>query len=94
METVRKFKRMGLWDFIELMEANCYDCHDKELYFTYLDELRMRKIESISEGGNYKLISLAKELEEEFQKEVKANNDFVSESELNDFDFIIKEICH
>ena len=85
---------MSLWDFIELMEQNCYASKSKDTYFIYLNELRMRKIESISEGGNYKLISLAKELHREFEKEISNNKEFVNEEELNEFEFIIKEICH
>lgn len=83
---------MGLWDFIELMETNCYSSSDKEVYFLYLDELRMRKIESISEGGNYKLKSLAHELVQHFQKEIQKDSQFVSDSEIENFNFIVKEI--
>ncbi|MBK24771.1 MAG: hypothetical protein CME70_12305 [Halobacteriovorax sp.] len=94
MRTVRKFKKMGLWDFIDLMKENCFGCADKETYFTYLDELRMRRIESISEGGNYKLASLAKELKLELEKEREKNSNFLKEEELKEFDFIVEEICH
>ncbi len=85
---------MSLWDFIELMEQNCYQSGDKDAYFLYLDELRMRKIESVSEGGNYKLKSLATELNEKFLEEVEKNPSFVLESEMNDFEFIVKEITY
>lgn len=92
METIRRFKTMSLWDFIELMEGNCYGSGDKEVYFTYLDELRMRRIESISEGGNYKLASLAKELKSELEKDIQKNSSLLSDEELKEFNFIIEEI--
>ncbi len=94
MRTVRKFKKMGLWDFIELLETNCFASGDKETYFTYLDEIRMRRIESISEGGNYKLASLAKELKSEIDKELEKKSDFLDSEELKEIEFIIEEICH
>ncbi|MFT6067830.1 MAG: hypothetical protein ACJAT2_001173 [Bacteriovoracaceae bacterium] len=92
METIRRFKKMSLWDFIELMEANCYNSGDKDTYFLYLDELRMRKIESVSEGGNYKLKSLALELKEKFLEEVKKSPGFALEEEMKDLEFIVNEI--
>jgi hypothetical protein len=92
METIRRFKKMSLWDFIELMEKNCYCSGDKDSYFLYLDELRMRKIESVSEGGNYKLKSLANELNDQFTLELKKNPSFVLEAEKKDFDYIVSEI--
>ncbi len=92
METIRQFKKMSLWDFIELMERNCYESGDKDSYFLYLDELRMRKIESVSEGGNYKLQSLARELRDQLRAEVEKNPEFITEADQNDFEFIVKEI--
>lgn len=92
METIRRFKKMSLWDFIELMEKNCYGSGDKENYFLYLDELRMRKIESVSEGGNYKLKSLAIEMHNKFLEEVEKNPSFVDPLEKKDFEFIVNEI--
>ena len=94
MEVIREFKKMSLWDFIDLMQENCFSSGKVEIYFLYLDELRLRKIESISEGGNFKLISLAKELKSEFTKDLEKNAGFANESELTDFNFIIEEICH
>lgn len=92
METIRRFKKMSLWDFIELMEKNCYDSAEKDTYFLYLDELRMRRIESISEGGNYKISSLAKELHQKFNKEIEKNPDFVTDEEKGQFEFIVDEL--
>lgn len=92
METIRAFKKMSLWDFINLMQKNCFLSGKVENYFLYLDELRMRKVESISEGGNFKLISLASELKAEFEKELVKKNDFASKKEVTDFNFTIEEI--
>jgi hypothetical protein len=92
METIRQFKKMSLWDFIELMERNCYESGAKATDFLDLAELRMRKIEAVSEGGNYKLQSLARELRDQLRAEVEKNPEFITEADQNDFEFIVKEI--
>lgn len=90
MEIIRQFKKMNLWDFIELMQSNCLNCGEAKTYFMYLDEIKMRRIESISEGGNHKLKNLALELLESFQNEISKNPDFCSEAELNEFQYIVE----
>ena len=90
METIRHFKKMSLWDFIELLEKKCLNSGDKEQYFIYLDEIKMRRIESISEGGNLKLKSLAKNLLLEFRNELVKNQSFCESKELEDFEYIVE----
>lgn len=90
LETIRHFKKMSLWDFIELLENNCLGCHKAETYFIYLDEVKMRRIESISEGGNLKLKKLAEQLLTEFKKEKDANEQFCSDKELQDFQYTVQ----
>lgn len=91
MDTIRQFKKMSLWDFIELMESQCFGCAKSATYFMYLDEIKMRRIESISEGGNFKLRSLALQLLEEFQKELGRDPSFASSEELSSFTTIAKK---
>ncbi len=91
MDIVRQFKKMSLWDFIDLMESQCFGCAKSATYFMYLDEIKMRRIESISEGGNYKLRSLAQQLLEEFQKELHRDSSFATSEELKSFTTIAKE---
>ena len=90
LETIRQFKKMSLWDFIDLLEEKCLGCHQAETYFIYLDEIKMRRIESISEGGNFKLKNLAFQLLAEFENERKSNEQFCSEKEYFDFKYTVK----
>lgn len=90
METLREFKKMSYWDFKELLEEKCLGCHDKETYFTYLMEIKMRRIESISEGGNIKLKNLALNLYKEFQNENEQDSEFCSPKDLEEFRYIIE----
>jgi len=90
MEVVRQFKKMSLWDFIDLMEQQCFGCAKSSTYFMYLDEIKMRRIESISEGGNFKLRSLAAQLLAEYKKELKMNPSFSSAEDLASFTAIVE----
>ena len=89
MEIVRQFKKMSLWDFIDLLSSKCHGCGDQEIYLMYLDEIKLRRIESISEGGNLKLKSLATELLTEYEKEVSLKSDFATEQEIKEFKYIV-----
>lgn len=90
MEVVRQFKKMSLWDFIDLMQDQCLGCGESKTYFMYLDEIKMRRIESISEGGNYKLHTLALELLGEFKKEFSVDSTFCSTEEMAIFKTIVE----
>jgi hypothetical protein len=90
MEILRQFKRMSLWDFIDLQSSRCYGCGDQKTYLIYLDEIKLRRIESISEGGNLKLKSLAEDLLREYKKELSLSPDFATEQEMNDFKYIVR----
>jgi|SaaInlStandDraft_2_1057019.scaffolds.fasta_scaffold738066_1 hypothetical protein len=81
---------MGLWDFINLLETQCYNCANISTYQMYLDEIKIRQIESISEGGSYKLKKLAKTLHEEFNKEVSKDKSFATANEREEFKYIIE----
>ena len=91
MEVIRQFKKMSLWDFIYLMHGQCVGCGKSSTYFMYLDEIKMRRIESISEGGNLKLRSLAIELLGEFKKEIAVNSSFCSPVDLSEFTTIVED---
>ncbi|MGB0454983.1 MAG: hypothetical protein ACPGJV_14830 [Bacteriovoracaceae bacterium] len=90
METIRQFKRMSLWDFIDLMEENCLNSGKATTYFMYLDEIKMRRIESISEGGNVKLKKLANQLLQTFKEEKNKDSEFCTDQEFNDFVYTVQ----
>lgn len=90
MEIIRQFKKMNIWDFQDLMQEQCLNKGDSAVYFMYLDELKLRRIASVSEGGDHKLRSLAHELLASFKREYEKNKDFCSEKELKDFSHIVQ----
>ena len=90
MEIIRRFKKMSLWDFIDLMNEQCLNCGDRETYFLYLDEIKLRRIESVSEGGDHKLRSLAKELLHNYEEEMKKSSDFSNSEDYQSFKFIVE----
>ncbi len=90
MEIVRQFKKMSLWDFIDLMNEQCIGSGKKETYFLYLDEIKLRRFESVSEGGDHKLRSLAKELLQAYQEEMLKNPDFSNPNDFQDFQSIVE----
>ncbi len=57
MEILRKYKKLSTWNFLELIDSDVEsrDLLSPEDYIAYLDELKFRTYESISEGELYKL---------------------------------------
>ena len=80
---------MNLWDFVDLMNQECFGSAKSETYFLYLDEIKLRRLESVSEGGDLKLRSLAKELLEEYKKEMQRNDEFASQDDYESFQYIV-----
>ncbi len=89
MQIIRRFKKMNIWDFIDLMNQECFGSAKSDTYFLYLDEIKLRRLESVSEGGDLKLRSLAKELLEEYKKEMEKNDQFSSQEDYESFHYIV-----
>ncbi|MDB9786723.1 hypothetical protein OAB57_01345 [Bacteriovoracaceae bacterium] len=62
MYIVRRYGKLGWFDFLDQIEIEMNKTHDKSLYFELIDELRMRKIASVSEGGTFKLKKVSTDL--------------------------------
>lgn len=87
MEIIRKYKKLSTWDFLELVDNELApgSFPSLEEYISYLDELKMRAYESISEGEIYKIKLRIKRLSESAQ-------DKLSEAEVKNFLELSKEI--
>lgn len=85
IDIVRRYKKLDWFDFVDRLTYDLDQRPSKELYFELLDEIRMRKMESVSEGGTYKLKSPTKKLLEDFVMRCEKEQDFATEQELNEF---------
>ena len=92
MIIIRKYKKLNWFDFLDRLKKDLSDMPGKSVYIEILDEIHMRKLESISEGGSYKLIAPAKSLLEAFKKRMLNDPTFASEKELVEIKRIVASI--
>ncbi len=92
MLIIRRYKKLGWFDLLDKISEELGQNPPKESYFRFLDEFRMRLIESVSEGATYKLKGPTQDLLEGF-KERRANDSaFASEEEVKEFELLAKDI--
>lgn len=65
----RRYRKNDWWDLVEVIEQEITRDRSAQTYYYIFDELKWRIVESISEGGNFKIRQKAKELKERFDKE-------------------------
>ena len=92
MIIIRRYKKLDWWSFLDQIELDLNNGPSKEIYIEIADELRMRKLESVSEGGDFKLKSPAKNLRGKFDERVASCNDFASVQDITEFNEIINFI--
>lgn len=63
MEIIRKYKKLPTLRFLELIDVEIKHEIPLEDFFAFADELKMRKLESISEGEIYKIKRSARDIE-------------------------------
>ena len=85
MITVRPFQKHDWFEFLEIIEKSLQEKASSEQCFALIDELYMRKVDSISEGASYKLKSPAKNLLNYFQARQAEDTNFSSEKQLEEF---------
>jgi len=64
---------------------------EREIYVEFIDELRMRKLESFSEGATFKMKAKAKELLAQFEERMQEES-FASEEQLSEVKQLIEDI--
>lgn len=88
----RRYKKLPWFDFLDQIADELKDLPPKERYIELLDELRMRKLESVSEGGTYKLKSPAKDLVLNFKERMDKEENFSDDTTLVECQRILEDI--
>lgn len=91
MQIIRKYRKLDWFDFIDTMTRALNKKPSKEVYLEFLDELRMKKFESLSEGATFKMKTKAKELLAMYQERMKEEG-FADEKDLAEVKQIIEDI--
>ena len=68
MIVIRRFRKLPWFDLLDRIEKDLNEKPDKKIYFEFLDEFRMRLLDSISEGASFKLKSPTKVMLMKFEK--------------------------
>jgi len=74
----RKFKRCDWFTFLDLLNEHLENHGKATAYFEFADELRLRHLELISEGGAFKLKKAAAILLKNIEERVASNTDFLT----------------
>jgi hypothetical protein len=91
MQIIRKYKRLTWFDFLDQIEKELKAGPDKSVYFEFLGELKMRLVESVSEGAAFKMKAPSKELLDKFEKRLNNQSTFASEQDYQDFKDLVSE---
>lgn len=87
---MRRYQKNDWWDLVTVIEQELERDNSYKTYYNIADELKWRIVESISEGGHFKIQNKVREIKDRFDKTELKN---ISESELNDihalFDFVL-----
>lgn len=79
MYILRRYKKLSWWDLVEIIDqVKISEVQESEL-IELVDELRLRLLESVSEGGSFKVIKKANELKEVIlQKKESPSKELIS----------------
>jgi hypothetical protein len=83
MQTLRKFHDLSWFDFLDFIDQSLKDQPDKTFYIDVLDEVKMRFIESVSEGSTYKLKNLCEKMIKEFEARITSDSTFGDEQDIS-----------
>jgi hypothetical protein len=92
MQIIRKYKRLSWFDFLDQIEKELKDNPDKSVYFEIGGELKMRLVESVSEGAAFKMKAPSKNMLEKFEQRMKDQTSFASEQDYQDFKDLVSEV--
>ncbi|MBT3981553.1 MAG: hypothetical protein HOE90_09390 [Bacteriovoracaceae bacterium] len=82
METIRKYRRLSWFDLVDHIESKLAEKPEKLIYIEFFDELHMRQLESLSEGANFKIKNLVKDILRQFSARMSADTTFAGENDL------------
>jgi len=89
MLIIRKYRKLPWFDFLECIDAALEKNPMVAVYFELLDELRMRKIESISEGASFKMQAPTQKLWQSFSGRLATEANFADPNELKEFKSLV-----
>jgi|GEM_PF-2469403 len=92
MIIIRKYKKLDWFSFLDQIENTLKTCPDKALYFELQDEIKMRLIESVSEGAAFKFKAQANNLLQKFAARIKENESFATKQDLLEFNQLTESI--
>ena len=85
MITVRPYRKLDWFEFLDIINDKLKEDPTEEIYFSLIDELYMRKVNSISEGGTYKLKAPAKNLLSNFELKRENEPEFCTDERFAEF---------
>lgn len=91
MEILRKYRKLDWFDFLDTMTRTLNKNPEQEIYVEFIDELRMKKLESLSEGATFKMKAKAKELLAMYEKRMQEEG-FATEENLKEVKQLIEDI--
>jgi len=92
MLIIRKYKKLQWFDFLDRIEVELAKSPDKKVYFELMDEIRMRLLESVSEGGTFKLKKPTNNLLERFKKRLDEDSSFATADDFNELKVLSESI--
>ena len=92
MEIVRKYKKISTLRFLELIDIEMKHTPTLEEYIAFFDELKMRKLESISEGEIFKIKRQAKNLLEHIEARIASEPEWSGTSAHENFRKLAAEV--
>lgn len=90
VDLIRKYRKLDWFDFLDHIEKELEGEPVCKTYFDLMDEISVRKLESISEGGTYKLKAPSIDLLKRFELRVSKDPSFATEEEIKEFKALAK----
>lgn len=92
MLIIRKYRKLDWFDFVDMKTRLLKKSPGKEIYIELIDELRMRKLESMSEGATYKMGVLGRDILNLFIIRASENSSFASSEDIDNLRNLVEEI--
>ncbi|ATH07132.1 hypothetical protein BIY24_04025 [Halobacteriovorax marinus] len=91
-ESTRRYRKNDWWDLVVVIDQVLEKDKSFESFYYIVDELKWRIVDSVSEGGNFKIRSKAKEIKKRYEDTCE-EIETLSETQKCDidalFDFIL-----
>ena len=92
MQTIRPHQDLDWFDFLDLIEKDLASSPTYAVISELIDEIYMRKLDSVSEGASYKLIAPCKKLWEYIQQRKHDDHEFCTNQEHKDLESMVKTV--